>query len=559
MVAIDADSRISEWNRAAETLLACPRDSMIGQSLESAHPALGEAARKAGESSDGQLAYALVRVEHGALAKIRVSMSRALDETGASGGAVLALSMAADGEGDADLPLGGETGRLIADTMSDVVSLHDLDGRILFVSPSVERAAGYPPAEITGMDAYLFVHPDDRERVRARLAENRQGKAARVEWRRLSKDGSYRWCETESSPILDASGAPARIACATRDITERRVAESALRKTNKRLSNVLESISEAFFVVDRQWRFSFVNARAVALVRRKRDQLIGNLVWDVFPTVRETRGWEAVEKAMYKQISATVEELIPAAGIWVRSQIFPSQDGVSVYIQDITEERTAQEALQHSLSRLQRSVTGIAQAMAFAVEIRDPYTAGHQRRVAALAGAIARQLGMSPEEVSTIRMAGLLHDIGKIAIPAEIMCKPGKLMEAEFSIIRTHARMGYDILKGIDFDGPVALVALQHHERMDGSGYPQGLAGDQMEPESRIMAIADVVEAMASHRPYRPALGLKVALDEIVAGRDRLFDPAGVDACLAALAAYSYDLELLIRLETEGQSDLEIG
>jgi len=166
------------------------------------------------------------------------------------------------------------------------------------------------------------------------------------------------------------------------------------------------------------------------------------------------------------------------------------------------------------------------------VEIRDPYTAGHQRRVAELASAIARERGLNEERVTGIRMGGMIHDLGKLAIPAEILVKPSRLSENEFKLIQEHPRVGYDILKSIAFPWPLADMAHQHHERLDGSGYPRGLKGGEILEEARILGVADVVEAMASHRPYRPALGIDTALKELLDGRGVRYDSEVVDACL---------------------------
>jgi putative nucleotidyltransferase with HDIG domain len=164
--------------------------------------------------------------------------------------------------------------------------------------------------------------------------------------------------------------------------------------------------------------------------------------------------------------------------------------------------------------------------------MRDPYTAGHERRVAEIAVAIGAEMGLDAHRQQGLRVAGYLHDVGKINAPAEILSKPGALSAAEFALVKEHARAGYDVLKNVEFPWPVALVALQHHERIDGSGYPQGLKGDEIILEARIVAVADVVEAIASHRPYRAALGIEKSLAEIERGRGTAFDADVVDACL---------------------------
>lgn len=179
-----------------------------------------------------------------------------------------------------------------------------------------------------------------------------------------------------------------------------------------------------------------------------------------------------------------------------------------------------------------RVFDGTLQALLSAVEARDPYTAAHQRRVALLSSAVAQELGLPRDMVETVGRAGLVHDIGKLSVPAEILGKPGRLSPSEMEVVRGHAQAGYDILAKIEFDRPIARITLEHHERLDGSGYPRGLRGDSLLLESRVLAVADVVEAMASHRPYRPALGIDAALEEVQSHRGTRFEPGAVDACL---------------------------
>ena len=181
---------------------------------------------------------------------------------------------------------------------------------------------------------------------------------------------------------------------------------------------------------------------------------------------------------------------------------------------------------------LRRNFVGTIHTIAATVEARDPYTAGHQKRVADLAIAIAREMKLADEKVEGIEIAGKIHDLGKIKVPAEILSKPGKLSDLEFQIIQTHPQVGYDLLKEIEFPWPIAEMVLQHHEKMDGFGYPQGLKGGEIMLEARILAVADTVEAMSSHRPYRPALGIEKALIQIKKDKGTLFDPDVVDACL---------------------------
>ena len=195
---------------------------------------------------------------------------------------------------------------------------------------------------------------------------------------------------------------------------------------------------------------------------------------------------------------------------------------------------------QQHLAQMQDSLEDTVRAIASIVEMRDPYTAGHQVRVADLAAAIATHMELPAEQVHAIHLAGVVHDLGKMQIPAEILSKPGKITDIEFSLIKVHPQAGYDILKGINFPWPIAQMVLQHHERLDGSGYPQGLKGDAILLEARILSVADVVEAMYSHRPYRPGLGMEVALAEITRQRGIYFDPVVADACLALFREQHY-------------------
>jgi HD-GYP domain-containing protein (c-di-GMP phosphodiesterase class II) len=181
--------------------------------------------------------------------------------------------------------------------------------------------------------------------------------------------------------------------------------------------------------------------------------------------------------------------------------------------------------------------------MAKIVEMRDPYTSGHQGRVAELSGAIAREMKLDDSRVEHLMMAASIHDVGKMYVPADILSKPGKLSDIEWAMIKTHVEGSYEILKDLEFDQPIAIMALQHHERLDGSGYPNGLKGEEMMVEAKILAVADVVEAMSSHRPYRPALGIDKALEEISGNKGKLYDPDVADICLKLFRQQGFKFE----------------
>ena len=216
-------------------------------------------------------------------------------------------------------------------------------------------------------------------------------------------------------------------------------------------------------------------------------------------------------------------------------------------LENLVAERTAElrvtvESLENSRSQYRRMLEQTIQAIALTIEKRDPYTAGHQVRVSQLATAIAQEMGLDADCLDGLRLGGMIHDIGKIYLPAEILSRPGRLSEAEFALVKTHSEVGADIVADVDFPWPVGQMILQHHERLDGSGYPNGAHGDGILLQARVLAVADVVEAMASHRPYRAALGIDAALAEIRRGRGLQYDPDVVDICLMLFSDKGYQL-----------------
>jgi len=336
------------------------------------------------------------------------------------------------------------------------------------------------------------------------------------------------------------------------DITERRQTEEAILKSKMLLQTVVDSTPDWICVKDRRHRYLLVNRSfAMAMNLEPRD-MVGRADTDFFPEElcigNEAEGahdYHGEDDIAF--LGHTVYH--PAAAItWPDGTVhiydvyrIPLRDekgqiyAVLVYHRDITERQKAEDERKQSYLALEKAFDDIILAMAKVVEMKDPYTAGHQTRVAELSAAIAGEMGLSEEQVRYIRTAALIHDIGKIYVPSDILSKPGKLSPVEWELIRTHARGSYDILSKIEFPWPIAQIALQHHERLDGSGYPRGLKDDEIMLEARILAVADVVEAMVSHRPYRAALGMDAAIEELEQKKGILYDPRVVDICLKLL------------------------
>ena len=335
---------------------------------------------------------------------------------------------------------------------------------------------------------------------------------------------------------------------------ERRRAEGVLRESEGKYRTIFENMQEGYFEVDLAGNFTFFNDSICRIFGYFPEEMMGinnrqyidkenaKKLFQTFTEVYRTGepakefDWQIIRKdGIKKYIEASVSLQNNSSGKPI---------GFRGIICDITERKQAEEERKQSFDRMRKALGATVQAISRIVEMRDPYTSGHQQRVANLVRAMATEMGLSADRQDFIRTASSIHDIGKIAIPSEILTKPAKLTDLEFSLIKTHAQSGYDILKDIEFPWPVADVVLQHHERMDGSGYPQGLKGDDILLEARILAIADVVEAIVSHRPYRSALGIDIALKELSENKGILYDADAVDACLKLFREKGYTLVL---------------
>ncbi len=319
---------------------------------------------------------------------------------------------------------------------------------------------------------------------------------------------------------------------------------NSLRCSEEQFRSVAESAADAIIIGDDEGKIVFWNKAAQDIFGYTAEEVVGRSIAILIPKRFRDAFTNRMERQRQTGKLITSKKRVTRPGLRKDGSEFPAEISYAGWkvgdknfsaavIRDITERLTAEEVLRESYERLQRTMEGIIEALEAAIELRDPYTAGHQLRVAKLAVAIAEEMGIPAEQISGLRYACLVHDIGKLAVPAEILSKPSSLTDTEFALIKLHPQQAYDILKEIDFPWPVADIVLQHHERLDGSGYPQGLKGEEIMLEARILAVADIVEAISSHRPYRPALGTEVALAEIKEKRGKLYDPNVVDACIA--------------------------
>jgi PAS domain S-box-containing protein len=320
----------------------------------------------------------------------------------------------------------------------------------------------------------------------------------------------------------------------------RSMAEEALRESEQRYSVLFESCAEGIIVADVETkRFVFVNPAICRMLGYGRDELMRLGVADVHPPASLEYVIDRFEAQSRGEIPL-VSDLpclrkdgsVIYADVCAAAAVIGGRKCNMGFFTDVTDRRKAEEERRLGIQRLEATLKGTIQAISNIVEMRDPYTAGHQRRVSELARAMVIEMGFEEERVEGVRLAGSIHDLGKIYVPAEILSKPGRLTKNEFQIIQEHCRAGYEILKEVEFSWPIAQIVLQHHERMDGSGYPAGLSGGDVLKEAAVIAVADVVEAMASHRPYRPGLGIEAALDEVTRHRGTMFDAEAVDACL---------------------------
>ena len=440
--------------------------------------------------------------------------------------------------------------RRLFESAQDGILILDADtGRITDANPFLVNLLGYSRDDLLGKALWeisLFNDIASNEKAFQGL----QGKGyIRHEHLPLeTKDGRRISVESVSNVYLvDGSRV---MQCNIRDVTERRKTEVELQK----LASVVKHSREFITLTTLDRKLIFLNeagrqmvgiepeeVQQVDLLQVIPDHLQGKMRDELVPSLMERGTWEG--DFQYRNLKTGKITDVHAMAFTVADP----DSGAPLYLAnvslDITERKQAEQQLEESFQKLKRAMEATIKAIGLTVEKRDPYTAGHQRHVAQLACAIASEMGITGDQAESIRIAGLLHDLGKVQIPTEILSKPGPLTRAEFALIKAHPQGSYEILVAAQFPLPVADIVLQHHERIDGSGYPSSLRNGQILPEANILAVADVVEAVSSHRPYRPALGVDRAIDEISQNRGILYDPDVADACVRVIADKKFAFE----------------
>ena len=427
-------------------------------------------------------------------------------------------------------------------------------GLILEANLTAANLLGVARSSLVKQPLTRFILPNDQDIYyghRKLLFET--GAPQICEIRMMKKDGAPFWVRIDA--VAAKSNEGASLCRATMiDISERKQGEEALRKSQEQLTDahrlahigVWNWFAKTDTVVwsEELYRIAGLDPLLPAPTYAEHSNIYVPESWNLLK--------EAVERAMKtgEPYQLELQFARPDGKIrWVNAYggvTYESHGlikGLYGTVQDITERKQAEQKIIDTLDRLGKAFGTTVQVLVSVVETRDPYTSGHQMRSADLARAIAVEMGLSQERIDGIRMASSIHDIGKISVPAEILVKPTKLSDLEFSLIKEHARKGFEMLKYVESPWPLAEIVYQHHERMDGSGYPRGLKGEETLIEARILAIADVVESMASHRPYRPSLGLDAALAEIENNKGTLYDSNAVDACLRLFREKGYQLE----------------
>jgi len=426
------------------------------------------------------------------------------------------------------------------------------DKIIRYANKRIVEMSGYDIKELIGMSIFNLVTPASVPELEERLSKRSQNQfvAEVFHTQMLCKNKMVRELEI-SGKMFKYEGKPALIA-AGRDTTERKQIEYELRASE---SNFRQSLDNSPLGV----RISSIESETIYANRAMLDiygydgieELKSKSLKERY-TPESFAEWQGRKnKRQNGEFGPSEYEIsivrkdgeVRHLHVFRKEIFWNNNKQYQVIYQDITLRRQAEKKLNVTMENLRQSIKATIQVLGLALEAKDPYTSGHQKRVSDLARAIAKEIGLSKDIVEGIRMACSIHDIGKLSVPGEILSKPTKLTDLEFSLVKQHSQTGYEMLKHVESPWPLALIVQQHHERMDGTGYPHNLKGNEIIMEARIMAVADVVEAISSHRPYRPALGIEAALEEIEKNKGNLYDKKVVDVCLILFKEKGYKFE----------------
>ena len=432
--------------------------------------------------------------------------------------------------------------RRIVELAAEGIWVTDGEYRTTLVNPQMARMLGYEVDEMIGRVITDFMLDEDLADHAAKMETGVKGGTGRYERGFKRKDGGEVWISVSSTTELGPEGEFLGSFALCTDITERRRMGEELRESERRYREFFATSRDSVLITSTRGEFIDSNDAALEMFGYdSREELFEVPISSLYvnPEERsvvlaliEKQGYVKEHPVQLRRRDGAVFDALITSGSGFRRNADGSESEYYGTIRDVTERNQAEEEVRRQAEQLRRTVEGAVLAMSHVVETRDPYTAGHERRVGELATAIGTEMGMVGEQLDALRIAGTIHDIGKIAVPAEILSKPGRLSEIEFGLIKGHPSTGFDILADVDFGRPVAEIVLQHHERLDGSGYPRALSGEDILPEARILAVADVVEAMSSHRPYRAALGMEAALAEVREHAGVKYDADVVATCV---------------------------
>jgi PAS domain S-box-containing protein/putative nucleotidyltransferase with HDIG domain len=467
-------------------------------------------------------------------------------QSGHPAGATLHVS-----EGPATSPTAAGTGavdgqlrRRLLDALGPAVIVTDQAGIITGWNTDADRIYGWTADEAIGRHVIDIVISGE---LGTRAADIdmalRRGECRSDEAVVQRRDGTPFMALLHRTPVLDDHGALRATICITTDLTEWHRLDEEYSLAERKCRRGFEHAAGGVAIAGLDGTLLDANSALCAMHALSLDELLGKapheLVLEGPDSARMAADMIArARNSVHAEVKIRRGDDQEAWALTNVSLIRDDQDQPDYFLiqlQDITDRKRAERALEQARSQALNALDGFVRAVAATIELRDPYTASHQARVAELATAIAVEMDLDNELVQGIKVAASIHDIGKIALPAEILSRPGKLTGTEFDLIKTHAQAGHDIVACVDFPWPVARMILEHHERLDGSGYPNGLGGDTILLGSRIIAVADVFEAVVTHRPYRPALGRDEAIRILSAERGTRLDPDAVDACLRVL------------------------